>query len=333
MMASTTGARIWAKTGWKNRPDCLKKKITAPVVITGMPRSGTTALHKLLSVDPQFQGVEHWLTDFPAPRPPRDKWPDDPRYQAIVRTLTSKQDMQPGLRTKHLEVAEEVDECILVIKQTFICNFFGECIQVPAYDEWWLAQDEGAVAYPWHADILRLISADDDRTWLLKNPGHMWSMEALFACYPDARVIQTHRRPDLALPSLCSLVADMRRIAEGPDADLAALGRRDLKVWGGFMQRMMAARDKRPNAFVDMWHDDFNADPIAVIRDLSTRLGLTLTPEVEAAMQTRIADAPERKHGVHNYSLEMFGLTPKDIATMFGDYVARFGLDKPRRVA
>jgi hypothetical protein len=331
VLASTASARIWAMNGWKDRPDCLQKKLTNPVVITGMARSGTTALHKLLSVDPQFQGVEHWLTDFPAPRPPRDKWDQDPRYQAIVKTLTSKQDMQPGLKTKHLEVAEEVDECILVLKQTFICNFFGECIQVPDYDEWWLAQDEGEIAYPWHKRILQLISADDDRRWLLKNPGHMWSMDALFACYPDAKVIQTHRRPDLALPSLTSLVLDMRKIAEGEGADLHALGKRDLKVWGNFVKRMMVARDKYPGAFIDVWHDDFNSRPMDVVRDLYKSLGLTLSPEVEVEMSKRIAAAPERRHGEHRYSLEMFGLTPADIDGMFGDYVARFQLDGSRR--
>lgn len=330
MMASTVGARIWAMTGWKNRPDCLERTIAAPVIVTGMPRSGTTALHKLLSVDPQFQGVEHWLTDFPAPRPPRDKWPDDVRYQAIVRTLTSKQEKQPGLRTKHLEVADEVDECILILKQTFLCNFFGECIQVPEYDEWWLAQNESDIAYPWWADIVRLIGADDERRWLLKNPGHMWCIDGVFGQFPDARVIQTHRRPDLALPSLMSLVLDMRKIAEGPDADRHALGRRDLKVWGGFMQRMMAARDRHPGAFVDMWHDDFNARPIEVVRDLYRQLGLELTPAVEARMRTRIADAPERRHGEHRYDLDMFGLTNRDIEAMFGEYTARFDLGTGR---
>jgi hypothetical protein len=175
-----------------------------------------------------------------------------------------------------------------------------------------------------------LIGADDDRRWLLKNPGHMWSMDALFACFPDARVIQTHRRPDQALPSLCSLVADMRKIAEGNNADLHALGKRDLQVWGESMKHMLVARDKRPSSFLDVWHDDFHADPIGVIRGVYTRLGLTLDPDVEANMRTRIAEAQASKHGEHTYSLEMFGLTPASIESMFGGYIARFQLNVPR---
>jgi hypothetical protein len=331
VLASTVSARIWAKTGWKARPECLRKKISNPIVITGLPRSGTTALHKLLSIDPQFQGIEHWLTDFPSPRPPRERWAEDRRYQEIVQTLTVKQDLQPGLKTKHLEVAEEVDECLLVLKQSFVTNFFGECVQVPDYDAWWQAQDEGIAAYPWFADVLKLIGPEDNRRWLLKNPGHMWSMEALFECFPDARVIHTHRRPNEALPSMHSLVMDMRRLAEGNNADAHALSRRDLRVWSESIRRMLLARDKRPESFLDVWHDDFNADPLGVVRGLYSRLGVVLSVDVEENMRARIAAAPERKHGGHNYSLEMFGLTPAAIEAEFGDYISRFQLDLPRR--
>ena len=331
VLINTMTARIFALTGWRQRPDCLKKEIRDPVVITGIPRSGTTALHKVLSLDPQFQGVEHWFTEYPKPRPPRDTWPDDPDYQAVVKTLTSKQELSPGMRAKHFEMAEEVDECLLVLKQSFVTNFFGETVQNSEYDEWWREQDEGKVSYPWYADVLRLISADDDRRWLLKNPGHMWAMDALFACFPDARVIHTHRRPDTAVPSLCSIVYDVRLLAEGENADRHALGRRDVKVWAESVRRMLKARQKRPDAFIDMWHEDFNQDPIGVIRDLYKQLGLTLSAEVEATMRRGYADRPERKYGEHKYTLEMFGLTTKDIEDEFGNYVAQFELDRPRR--
>jgi hypothetical protein len=287
-------------------------------------------------VDPQFQGIEHWLTDFPSPRPPREKWTEDSRYRAIVETLTAKQDMQPGLKTKHLEVAEEVDECLLVLKQSFVSNFFGECIQVPDYDAWWMEQDESRMAYPWFADVLRLIGADDDRRWLLKNPGHMWAMDALFASFPDARVLHLHRAPERALPSMHSLVMEMRRIAEGPDADPRALSKRDLKVWSESMKRMLAARDRRPDAFIDVWHDDFNAHPLEVIRDLYSRLGLVLEFDVEEKLRTRIAaTAAERRQRAHGYNLEMFGLTEDIVRSSFSDYITRFhsGVHTPRAIA
>jgi hypothetical protein len=333
VLINSTAARIWAMNGWIERPDCLRKKIEDPIVIIGMPRTGTTALHKVLALDPQFQGLEHWLIEYPKPRPPRESWPEDPTYQAVVRTLTAKLEAGPGLKMKHFEVAEEVDECILLLRHTFVSNFWGECVDLPEYDEWWMAQDEGKVAYPWHADILRLISADDDRTWLLKNPGHTWSIEALFANFPRARVIQTHRRMDRAFSSICSLVIEMRKLSAGPNADPNALGRRDLKVWGESLKRTMAFRDKHPEGFIDIWHDDINADPIGVIRSLYRQLGLTLTAEVEKSMLAGIAARPERHHGAHHHTLEMFGVTPRDVEKAFGEYTARYKLDEPRRMA
>jgi hypothetical protein len=324
VLINSTAARIWAMNGWKQRPECLRKTITNPIVITGMPRTGTTALHKVLALDPQFQGLEHWLIEYPKPRPPRDTWADDLSYRTVVGTLTAKQEQQPGLRTKHFEMAEEVDECILMLRHTFISNFYGECVDLPDYDAWWMAQDEGKVAYPWYANILKLIGADDDRRWLLKNPGHTWSLGALFASFPNARVIQTHRRPDRAFSSLCSLLIEMRKLSGGPDADPYSLAKRDIKVWGESLNRAMAFREKHPEGFIDIWHDDFNADPIGVIRDLYRKLELTLTPEAEAAITAGLAARPERQHGEHHHTLEMFGTTQADIEKHFGAYMAKY---------
>jgi hypothetical protein len=164
-------------------------------------------------------------------------------------------------------------------------------------------------------------------------PGHTWSIEALFANFSEARVIQTHRRPDKAFSSLCSLVLEMRKLSAGPGADPRALGRRDLTVWSESLRRTMAFRDKHPEGFIDVWHDDLNADPIGVIRDLYRQLGLTLTPEVEALMRLGVSARPERQHGAHHHTLEMFGITPRDIEAAFGAYMARYKFDDFRREA
>ena len=83
-IAGTLAARLHTEHGWKQRPDYRRVEIRRPLVITGIPRTGTTALHKLLSMDPQFQGLEHWLTEAPQPRPPRETWATHPAYQASV---------------------------------------------------------------------------------------------------------------------------------------------------------------------------------------------------------------------------------------------------------
>jgi hypothetical protein len=324
LIVRAVAARMLAIEGLRQRPDCPKKPLPRPIVITGLPRCGTTALHKLMSVDPQFQGLAHWLAEFPIPRPPHDEWPAHPYYQAMVRSLTSRFDERPDLKSIHFEAAEEVDECFLVLQQSFVYNTFGESLQIPMYDEWWMAQDETRTAYPWYAKVMRLIGADDARTWLLKNPGHMWCMEGLFDTYDDPLVIQMHRRIDLAYPSFFSLIREVRGFTEGSDVDLPAIARRDLKVWSEGARRILKYRERHPEPFLDIYHEEFNADPIGTVRAIYTRFGITLSPDVEAAMRARIADDPERRHGRHRYNLDMFGLDRKTLENSNVEYLHKY---------
>src|ERR1700730_9470917 len=103
----TLVARLYAQRGFADSPPAHAPLIRAPLVITGIPRTGTTALHKLLSMDPQFQGLEHWLTNFPIPRPPRDTWDANPLYQSMVAYLEAFYSAAPHFRAIHNMVADE----------------------------------------------------------------------------------------------------------------------------------------------------------------------------------------------------------------------------------
>ncbi|MBV8854558.1 MAG: sulfotransferase, partial [Sinobacteraceae bacterium] len=197
-------ARLYTQEGWKRQPQYRQIAISRPLVITGVPRTGTTALHKLLSMDTQFQGLEHWLSETPMVRPPRASWPQLPEYRASVAALEAFFKLMPEMRKAHDIVADEVDECLEVLRQSFVTNRFASGIHVPSYDRWFLEQDERG-SYRHYADVLRLIgAAEPDKRWLLKNPGHIAQAAALFEIFPDACVVQTHRDPVKALPSLCS---------------------------------------------------------------------------------------------------------------------------------
>jgi hypothetical protein len=118
-------ARLYAEEGWKRHPECRALAIPKPLIITGVPRTGTTALHKLLSMDPQFQGLEHWLSEAPMVRPPRARWPQLKEYRASVAALESYFQLMPQMRTAHDIVADEVDECLEVLRQNFVTNRFA----------------------------------------------------------------------------------------------------------------------------------------------------------------------------------------------------------------
>jgi hypothetical protein len=322
MIADTLAARLHAEAGWRARPDCGDYPIRRPLVITGIPRTGTTALHRLLILDPGFQGLQRWLSLHPMPRPPRDRW-------AAIPEFRDDRGAAPELAAIHHMAAAEVDECIHLLRQDFCNNFWGASLPVPSYDRWWALQDEGP-SYRRAYRLLQLIAADEPGTpWLLKNPGHIGALDPLTATMPDAIIVQTHRDPLAAIASLASLMAKLHRRNAGGPVDPVAIGRRELLLWRGAAMRAMAQRDRLESAgaavrFVDVRHADFHADPIGEIRRIYVGLDREFTPGVEAAMLARIGDDPERRDGVHRYDPADFGLDRDEVDAMFQPYRARY---------
>ncbi len=111
-------------------------------------------------------------------------------------------------------VAEEVDECCLVLRQGFVSNLWSCGWSAATYDAWWQCQSEEA-SYGHYYRCMQLIGSNEpERRWLLKNPGHIDNLDLLFAVFPDAKVIQTHRDPAKAVPSLCALLMQLHPIME-----------------------------------------------------------------------------------------------------------------------
>ncbi len=319
-------SRAFVEKGLKDRADCLARPIRRPLIITGVPRTGTTVLHKLLSMDEQFQGLEKWLTVFPMPRPPQDTWAANPLYQAVVAGLETFFESAPQMRAAHNIVASDVDECLEVMKQNFCSNHFGSTFRIPAFDRWWRTQSELA-SYQRLGKVLQLIGADDSRPWLLKNPGHIKELEALLEVFPDACVVQTHRDPGKSLPSLCSVLQMARGIYEGGNVDPKEVGAREFDNWVQASEAAMAARERLPKEqFMDVRHQDFHADPMGVVRRIYSQFGFTLSKQAEAAMQDRIHTNPEGQHGEHRYTAQEFGLDPVAVRERFARYMQQYQL-------
>jgi hypothetical protein len=320
-------SRLTLIEGLRTHADVLQPRPRRPLVITGIPRTGTTALHKLLSVDPQFQGLEKWLTVFPQPRPPRETWSGNAHFQASAAGLEAFFKAAPEMRAAHNIVADEVDECLEILKQGFCSNLWGSSFRVPPYDCWWREQSELG-AYRYFATALSLIGArDGTKTWLLKNPGHIMQLPALFEVFPDACVVQTHRDPLQALPSLASVLTMARRVSEGERVDKHEIGRRELENWASATEAAIDARAHLPKArFIDIRQKDFHADPLGTVRRIYDYFGFTLSTETERAMRQRINENPEGAHGAHGYTLDEFGIAPGALRERFSRYINTYGL-------
>jgi Sulfotransferase family len=325
-VVGTLTARLHAQKGWADNPDCLGHPIRRPLVITGVPRTGTTALHKLLSMDEQFQGLERWLTETPMTRPPRTTWEANPAYRASVANLEAFFGAMPEMRKAHDMVADQVDECLEVLRQNFVTNRFGAGMYVPTYDRWFFEQSERS-SYRRYADVLRLVgAAEPDKRWLLKNPGHVAEIEALLEVFPDACVVQTHRDPVKAIPSLCSTLHMSRRIFEGDAARADVIGARECAYWSRAVARTHAARQARSAQFYDVDHRRFHADPLGTVRGIYEYFDFELSPATEARMREWIAASPTSKHGEHRYRIDDYGISEAEIRGAFADYMARHGL-------
>ncbi len=327
-LVGALAARAFSVREMQRRPDFDGHPIIEPVVITGIPRTGTTALHKLLAVDRQFQGLEGWLMATPMPRPPRQTWASNPFFQEAVERLEVRYAATPDKRAAHLMAADEVDECLFILRQGFVSNGWACGFSSATYDLWWQTQDE-LPSYQWLYRTYQLIGANEPhKRWLLKNPGHIDNLDSLFAVFPDAKVIVTHRDPAKAIPSLCSVLIRNHRVMEEDRYEQRAriMGIRETEKWGRAVRRAKPGRDRHPTQILDIMHSDLHREPIRTVERIYAFAGLELQPAVRVAMEQRIADAPEAAYGEHRYNVADFGTTEDAIRDRFRDYIEEFGL-------
>ncbi|MGF0316049.1 sulfotransferase family protein [Nocardia fluminea] len=311
-------ARALSEAAWAANPSYVETPVTQPIFVTGLPRTGTTALHRLLAADPANQGLEMWLTDFPQPRPPRESWADNPAYAQIDAGLRQHQVQNPEFMGLHYMSASDVEECWQLLRQSGMSYSYGCLAYIPGYTQWLSGQD-WTPAYARHRRNLQLIGMNDTRRWVLKNPSHLFCLDALLANYPDAIVIQTHRDPATIIPSVCSLNEHATRgwstVFTGD-----TIGRTQLDLWSRGLHEFTAARTRHPEAtFIDIDFDDLRTDPLGVVDRVYARTGADLTPEARTAITA--LDNESRtgaRKPTHHYSLADYGLTENMVAESFG---------------
>lgn len=316
--------RLVSQAGWKAHPEYHDVTLTEPIIIVGLPRTATTTLHRLLCRDPGHQGPELWLAQHPLPRPPVNTWSDHPAFQRCRELLLRQQESSPALSAIHEMIAEEPDECWNLLRQNFTSITFECSARVHAYAQWW-AECDMSRAYQRWADNLRLIGLNDrSRRWILKDPSHLFAPETLLSTVSDATIIMTHRDPARSIPSVCSLTVAGREESDR-DFDNAAHGRAQLELWGRGLDRMMAARARHPDRFLDVEFQEFLADPLGVVARIYEQQGKELPREAREAMTSFLSSqttGPAR----HQYAADQFGLTADEIRARFADYIETFGV-------
>ncbi len=321
-------ARLGSEAAWQANPQYAEVAIARPVFITGLPRTGTTALHRLLTADPANQGLEMWLAQVPQPRPPRDTWRDNVVFNYIQAGFARHHEEHPEFMGVHYMAADQVEECWQLLQQSMRSVSFETLAYVPGYSAWLRAQDWTG-AYGRHRRNLQLIGLPDaGRRWVLKNPSHLFALDALLAAYPDALVIQTHRAPRTAIASACSLAAHASA-GWSPAFTGTTIGRTQLDLWARGLALFTAERARHdPARFCDVRYDDLVADPAGTVEAVYGHFGLPLTGAAADAIRllaTASATGQPADVTAHRYTLDEFGLTGEDVDERFAAYAAAAG--------
>lgn len=307
-------------------PEVANNEIRRPLVITGLVRTGSTALHYLLGQDPDLQKLEYWICAEPQPRPPRDTWADHPDFDTSVKELEFLYNTTPDLMAVHEMKADWPEECRHILAQNFTDDRFETSATIPSYNEWYHGTPHHET-YVRHKRVLQLIGSTDlERRWLLKYPVHLRQLEALFAVYPDACVIQTHRDPRTVMASYASFIGKIRAMHQ-KEADIPYIAREQMESWAHAADQGMAFRDAHgSDNFHDVQFRDFMADPIATVKGIYARFDQELSPEGEAALVAWRDAHPQGKHGEHRYEKKDIGVSETEILDRFAEYMKRYDL-------
>src|SRR5207248_2588358 len=185
----------------------------------------------------------------------------------------------------------------------------------------WLRGQDWTGAYRRHRRNLQLIGLPDrDRRWVLKNPSHLFALDALLRVYPDALVIQTHRDPRTAIASVCSLAA---QATAGWSTTFRAevVGRDQLETWATGLGLFTEARARHdPARFYDVGYDDFVANPLGTVAGVYRHFGLTLCGQAEKAMRVLCQQSAAAGGPAHHYALADFGLSGAQVDERFAGY-------------
>lgn len=317
--------RLHVADWYRRHPEIAQQRIGGPLFVTGLPRTGTTALSHLLAADPDTRSLAMWESQEPTPPPERATYATDRRIaEADARNEFFRGD--PDFLRMYDGTATSPTESIDLLGQHFATQHFEGMAHVPSYIRWWLGHDM-VPAYRHHERVLKLLQwRCPPNRWFLKSPPDLCHLDAFCAVYPDARIVWTHRDPARVLASVCKLIFIVRR-TQTDRVDLRELGREQLALWSEAVRRGLAFRKDAGEArFADVFMDDLVADPIATVASLYERVGLPFTAAAEFAMRAWSNDHPQHKHGAMPYTLEEFGLSLDEVRDAFRDYTRHFDL-------
>jgi hypothetical protein len=315
---------------WSERPAILREPIAAPIFVLGPPRSGTTILLELLALDPQLRAPIAWEAHHPLPLLGDPALDLAHRMQLAEAEHELWADIDPAFLTMH-ELRHDLPcECVHFTQVDFAGPYWSMQYDAPSYMQWKLTTPGlDARFYAGHRRFLQTLQhGNAARPWLLKSPAHLSTLPALFAEYPDARVIHTHRDPTKFVGSVANLMCTLR-FMRSDAVDVAQQGQIALGAFKYLLELGIELRRSGAlpaKQIVDSHYLDLMQDPAAQLWSIYDRLGLDWPAGHDERIRTYLRDKPKAKFGAHTYRYEELGLDANLVREQFEPYARHYAI-------
>jgi Sulfotransferase family len=312
----------------RRHPEIHDVRIEAPIIVCGLPRTGTTHLHNLMAADPALRSLPYWESlepvlpesERPAPGEP------DPRIARTAVALDFVNTSMPDFKRMHEMTVDHVHEEIQLLAIDFSTMLFETTSAMPTWRDYYLAHDQ-TPHYEYMRTVLKVLQwLRGGERWVLKSPQHIEQFPALRATFPDATFVVTHRDPVSVTTSVATMITYTARLSH-EQVDPHFIG----GYWADRIERMLRScadeRDVlRAAQSIDVPFDEFMADDVAMVERIYELAGQPMTDGARAAMQAFMNEHPRGKFGGIRYDLADFGLDPAERREALRFYTDRFGV-------
>ena len=311
----------------KRYPEIESIEIEGPIIVVGMPRSGTTHLVNLLAADRRRRALPYWESQEPIPA--RGRGPDvygvDPRYSRARAEHDAMLANMPLVAAMHDQFPEAIEEEVELLDLDFASYILEWLARVPSWRDTYLALDQRE-HYAYMKKVLQALTFfRGPQTWVLKSPQHSEQLPALMATFPDATVAFTHRDPVAVIQSTVTMMAyadRLRRRSIDPDWLI--------EYWTDRIHVLLSAgvrdRDLVPaERSIDISFHQLGGNEMTILESLYARAGVELTPGVRTSFDRYLGSNPRGKHGSIRYDLQRhFGVSAEEVRSRFDFYFDRF---------
>jgi hypothetical protein len=309
------GRRLQIHAYTQAHPEVLEAPVQRPLIVLGMPRTGTTVISYLLDRDPARRSLLHWQCVDPIPPASTETLRTDPRCVALLEEQRKILEMvkQANVPLPHWEDADGPTEDMFIHNQDFKGLSWDSFLSTSRYYKWLFEETDMTSTYEYQKRYLQVLQSTAPGTWSLKMPSHSVHIDTLLK----------------ATGSLANLGKLPKGMVLQPDAiDLDAMGRDAMDQMRYHVERPLRARDRiGDEPFFHMYYHEMMRDPMDVMRRIYEWADDPLTAETEARMQNWLAAHPQDRFALNNYSLDQYGLTVQQLEPVFAEYLDTFDIE------